>query len=51
MPARGDIPKDKLPEWMRAVTLDPLPIDWNLFAEKEAGWCSRWEKDVYESGK
>lgn len=51
MPARGDIPKEKLPEWMRAIALDPLPIDWNLFAEKEAGWCSRWEKEVYEGGK
>jgi iron(III) transport system substrate-binding protein len=51
MPARSDIPKDKLPEWMRNTVIDAMPIDWQQFAEKEAGWCARWEKEVYAAGK
>jgi iron(III) transport system substrate-binding protein len=47
MPARADVPKDRLPVWMREIALDPMPIDWALFAEKEAAWCARWEKEVY----
>ena len=51
MPARSDIPKDRLPEWMRNTVIDAMPIDWQQFAEKEAGWCARWEKEVYAEGK
>jgi len=48
MPARGDIPKERLPEWMRGVVIDPMPIDWARFAEHEAAWCARWEKEVFD---
>ena len=51
MPAREDIPRESLPEWMRAVSIDAMPIDWEEFAAKEGDWCSRWERDVYGGGR
>ncbi|MBI1319077.1 MAG: extracellular solute-binding protein [Candidatus Hydrogenedens sp.] len=47
MPARSDIPKDQLPEWMRNVDIDAMDIDWARFAENETAWCARWEQEVY----
>lgn len=47
MPARADIPPETLPEWMTEQELDPMPIDWTRFAEKESGWVRRWEQEVF----
>lgn len=47
LPARTDIAKDKLPEWMRGLDIDAMPIDWARFAESEARICERWEREVY----
>ncbi len=49
IPTRSDIDSTQLPEWMTTQTIDALPIDWNLFAEKEQEWMDRWKNEVYET--
>lgn len=48
MPARTNIDPKTLPSWMAEAKFDVLPVDWNVFAEKEQAWCDRWEKEVYQ---
>jgi iron(III) transport system substrate-binding protein len=49
LPARDDIAKEKLPEWMRGLDIDAMKIDWGAFAEQEAHICKRWDQEVYGS--
>jgi len=49
IPARNDIDKSALPQWMVEQPIDPMPIDWKEFAENEQRWCDRWEREVFES--
>lgn len=49
IPTREDIDIAQLPEWMTAQTIDVLPIDWNLFSEKEQLWTDRWKNEVYDA--
>ncbi len=46
MPARSDVDPAALPAWMRDP-IDAMVIDWASFAQKEQGWCDRWENEVY----
>lgn len=47
MPARNDIPPERLPEWMAGLTVEPMGIDPGRMAEQENAWLMRWEKEVY----
>jgi len=49
IPARTDIAPEALPESMRSLTIDPMPIDWQTFARKEPEWMRRWEQEVYSA--
>lgn len=49
MPARKDIDPAQLPAWMTGAVIDPMPIDWAVFAAKEAAWCDRWEREVFRA--
>ena len=49
LPARNDIPKDKLPPKLVTQEITPLDIDWSEFAAKEKAWCDRWKTEVYEA--
>lgn len=50
IPARNDIPADRLPRWMR-VKYKILPIDWELFASKEAEWMAYWDSHIRNQNK
>jgi len=50
IPARTDIPKAKLPEWMQR-DIKTMPIDWQLFADKSAEWMKYWEDNIRDQGK
>ena len=50
IPARNDIPKADLPEWMR-VPINAMPMDWQLFAEKSGEWMQYWDKNIRNQGK
>ena len=49
IPARSDIDRSLLPDWMTAQEIDPMPIDWVAFSEKEAAWTDRWKREVFEA--
>lgn len=49
IPVRKDIDPARLPAWMAQETIEPMPIDWAVFAEKDAKWMERWEKEVYSA--
>lgn len=49
IPTRTDLDPKTLPAWMGELKLDPMPIDWQVFAEKEKAWCERWEREVYQA--
>jgi iron(III) transport system substrate-binding protein len=48
-PARRDVDPESLPEWMRTISLDAMPIDWDELSARERDWCRRWEEEVYSS--
>ncbi len=50
IPARNDIAKDDLPEWMR-IPIDVMPVDWQLFAEKSSEWMRYWDKNIRNQGR
>lgn len=49
IPARTDIDPAGLPDWMRSLSIDAMPIDWKHFAENEKRWCDRWDAEVYRA--
>lgn len=50
-PARSDISKDQLPEFMQTLELKPLEIDWDVMAEKEKEWMQYWDENIKGKGK
>lgn len=50
IPARSDIEKDKLPEWMREP-IKAIPMNWKLFAEKSNEWMRYWDENIRNQGK
>jgi len=46
IPARTDIPAEKLPEWMTKIQIKAMPIDWKLFSEKSPGWMKYWDENI-----
>lgn len=46
IPARSDIPKDKLPAWISGNPFTAMELDWNLIAEKESEWMKKWDGEV-----
>lgn len=50
IPARKDIPREKLPEWMRAE-IKVMPINWKLFSEKSSEWMQYWDEHIRDQGR
>ncbi|MBK8981223.1 MAG: extracellular solute-binding protein [Ignavibacteria bacterium] len=51
IPARTDIPKDKLPEWIRNADYKTLDLDWELISEKESEWMKIWDTEIKGKSK
>ena len=49
IPSRRDIPREKLPEWMNEP-YSVLPVNWQLFAEKEDEWMHYWYNNIRNQG-
>jgi iron(III) transport system substrate-binding protein len=49
VPARTDLDPATLPEWVAALEIDAMEIDWDSFARNEKRWCERWENEVYKA--
>jgi iron(III) transport system substrate-binding protein len=52
LPARRDLPKDSLPDWMAEVdrTMRVVPMDWPLLARDGAAWMGYWDQHVRGTG-
>ena len=50
IPARTDIPRDKLPAWMRDLKLTAMQIDWNEFDRNIEEWMARWDAEIKGKG-
>jgi iron(III) transport system substrate-binding protein len=50
IPARTDIPKDKLPAWMGTLTLNAMDIDWDDFDANIEEWMARWDAEIKGKG-
>jgi iron(III) transport system substrate-binding protein len=46
IPARNDIPRDKLPEWIAKADFKEMNIDWLLISENESDWMKRWDSEI-----
>lgn len=51
IPARTDIPKDKLPAWMAETEIKSMEIDWKVFSEKSQEWMKYWDENIKGAGK
>ncbi|WP_419877428.1 extracellular solute-binding protein [Brevibacillus centrosporus] len=50
-PARTDISKDDLPDFMKNLELKPLELDWAVMAAKEKEWMQHWDENIKGKGK
>lgn len=48
LPARQDLPPDKLPEWAREALsgIRPAELDWDLLERHSSEWMARWDREV-----
>jgi iron(III) transport system substrate-binding protein len=51
IPTRRDIPASSLPNWISALTLRPMEVDWKNLALHEKEWMKEWDEQVKGSGK
>ncbi len=52
LPARTDLPPERLPQWARDVLrdLEPADVDWDLIARKGQEWMTTWDRTVRSRG-
>jgi hypothetical protein len=48
MPARGDVPDDSLPPWIREAhaQIRPMPLDRQMLADSLDSWMKYWDAHV-----
>lgn len=51
IPARNDIPKEKLPNWISQTDFVPMDIDWQVFSEKSKEWMKYWDENIKGAGR
>jgi len=52
LPARTDIPPERLPQWAREVLRDMVPadVDWEMIAKNGQPWMTTWDRTVRSHG-
>jgi iron(III) transport system substrate-binding protein len=52
LPARTDLPPERLPQWAQEVLRDmkPADVDWDLIAKNGQEWMSTWDRAVRSRG-
>jgi len=50
VPVRSDIPRDSLPDWIRAHPWKPMSVDWRVLARHEQQWMQYWDDHVKGTG-
>ena len=53
LPARRDLPKDSIPEWIAGVEreMKETEVDWGLLAREGPAWMAYWDQRVRNTGK
>jgi iron(III) transport system substrate-binding protein len=53
LPARTDLPRESVPDWVAQVEHDMVvaDMDWPLLAREGAGWMAYWDQHVRGTGK
>ncbi|MDQ3193676.1 MAG: extracellular solute-binding protein [Bacteroidota bacterium] len=51
IPARNDIPKDRLPAWISNAVYTAMPLDWELISDKESEWMKKWDSEIKGKSK
>ena len=53
LPARTDLPEEKLPAWARDVAreLVPAKLDWDLIEREGPGWMAKWDREIKGRGR
>jgi iron(III) transport system substrate-binding protein len=53
LPARTDLPADRLPEWARDVEkkMVPAKMDWERLDKEGQSWMARWDREVRGKGR
>jgi iron(III) transport system substrate-binding protein len=53
LPARTDLPPEKLPTWAQEVLRDlvPAPLDWTLLDRQGQEWMATWDRAVRGKGR
>jgi iron(III) transport system substrate-binding protein len=46
IPARKDIPTDRLPQWMRNLKIPRIEMDWDLVEAKSREWMEHWDSYI-----
>jgi len=46
IPARKDIPKEKLPKWISEADFRTMHLNWELISEKESEWMKKWDSEI-----
>ncbi|MGH7581430.1 MAG: hypothetical protein ACREM9_14730, partial [Gemmatimonadales bacterium] len=48
LPARHDLPPDRVPAWVAEVEADMVvaPMDWELLARRGSSWMGYWDRHV-----
>ena len=50
IPARTDIPAERLPAWMTRGTFTPMDLDWARLADEEQTWMQTWNEQIKGRG-
>ncbi len=53
IPAREDVPKSKLPQWIAKLDLSAIAmeIDWELFVREQENWMRYWDANIKGKGR
>jgi iron(III) transport system substrate-binding protein len=51
IPARNDIARTELPDWLANLEIKPLPVDWASLASHELEWMKRWDQTIKGRGR
>jgi len=53
LPARTDLPEERLPAWVRDVQkrLVPAKMNWNLIEREGPAWMARWDREIRGKGR
>lgn len=53
LPARTDLPAERLPQWARDIekTMIPAKMDWELIDREGQSWMAKWDREVRGKGK